>query len=183
MTDAKVLLKSASRPERTVEVCLDAALQAEWEILTERLEHTGGGGQPLLNRLDERGELAAKIADVEENMRASTVTLRFRALPRREWVALTAQHAPRDGNAEDRIFGYDVDATAEAAARAGLVDPELDDDDWAALDDALSQGQWMAIRTAVLAVNAGKADVPFSRAASRILQASSPTSEPPETSG
>lgn len=155
-----------SRPRKTVELCLNAGLQAEWEALRADLDAVRNNVSTV-NDPPEVSSLMKSIADLERRLRESTHEFVFESLPRRRWADLVAKHAPRKDNQTDKMLGYDVDAVTFAAARESLVSPELDDDDWSTLDDNLSHGQWESIKNAVLMVNAGKVDVPFLRSASR----------------
>lgn len=152
-----------SRPRKTVPICLDPGLQSEWESLREQLSQVTSH---TVNDPPEVERAREALAAVESELAAATVEFVFESLPRRQWSALVAKHSPRPGNDLDKMLGYDVDAATFDAAHAGLVEPTLDDDDWAKLDDNLSAGQWEQIKNAVLFVNAGKVDVPFWHAAS-----------------
>lgn len=163
-----------SRPERTVDICLDPATYAEWEAAEERLREARGrsttiNGDPAIPAL------ARAVRDLEDAMQDATVQFRFRALTRREWADLVAQHPPKDGDRVGRQVGYDIDGATVDAARLCLVEPELDDEDWDALDESLSAGQWELVKNTVLAVNAGKVEVPFSQLASRLTADSDAT--------
>lgn len=167
--------KIKSRPERTVDICLDPATYAEWEAAEQELVQakqrtTYVNGDPAVPAL------AQKVADLESEMADSTVSFRFRALSRRDWADLVAKHPPQQDNPVDKMFGYAVEEALYQAAKLCLVDPELDEDDWRALDDNLSAGQWELVKNTVLAVNAGKVEVPFSRVASRLTADSGETS-------
>lgn len=172
MSDFKAKIKS--RPERTVEVCLDPATYAQWESAEERLRDARGRSATI-NGDPEVPALARKVRELEDAMKAATVEFRFRALSRREWADLVAKHPPQDGDRIGRTVGYDIEAATFEAARLCLVEPELDDEDWATLDESLSAGQWELVKNTVLAVNAGKVEVPFSQLASRLTAVSGGT--------
>lgn len=158
--------KIRSRPRKAVPICLDAGLQAEWEQAKADLT-ASRSAVSTVNDPPEVRELATRVADLERDLSEATVDFVFEALPRRQWADLVAKHPARKDNATDKMLGYDVDAVTFAAARASLVEPTLDADDWDRLDDHLSAGQWEQVKNIVLMVNAGKVDVPFSRAVSR----------------
>ncbi len=171
--DVKALLASARLAERSVELCLRGDLVAKMQDLhrqlidAEKLEEAAGsldGGQARV--------LAEQLDAVREEMRAHTVEMTFRALPRRKWTALVAEHPPREDNDVDRVGGLNHDSFFDAAVRACLAEPTFDEADWAALDDVLSDAQWNTLANAAWAVNARDVDVPFSQRASRILQSS-----------
>lgn len=184
MSDVKALIASARLPERSVAICLMPDLTAEMQDLERQLEeadakHRASGSLAGGDRV----ELAQQMEDVRARMKSHTVDFRLRALPRRRWTALVAAHPPREGNERDGMLGLNEETFFEAMVRECTVEPILDDDDWQTLlDDALSDAQWGMLVNASWAVNARDVDVPFSRAASRILQTSGPASSAPSGS-
>lgn len=181
MSDVKALIASARLPERSVEICLHPDLMAELQDLERQLEeadarHRSSGSLAGGDRV----EIAQKMEAVRERMKAHTVKFRLRAVPRRRWTALVAEHPPRPGVERDTVMGLNEETFFEAMVRECTVEPDLDDKDWATLlDEALSDAQWGVLTNAAWAVNARDVDVPFSRAASRILQTSAPESSAP----
>lgn len=152
--------KIKSRPEKVLPICLDPALLSELAQARDDLSaadaESGVNPSAAWKRADKR------VRDLEDKVRAETEQFTFRALPRREWAALVAKHAPRKGIQTDKMLGYDVDAVTYDAAVAGLVSPVIDDEDWEAIDGSLlSAGEWERIKEAVLVLNAGKVDIPF----------------------
>lgn len=171
--DAKTLIRR--RKPRTLEfrVCVDPDLVREYErAVTER---DGGRSEPR-DSLAAGGvspELEARIADLLEQVEASTIQLTFRSLPRPEFKALRDKHPPRkdaDGKLThfaDARLGLDADGFFEPFIRASLVTPDLDDADMTALiDEVLTEGQWTDLTTKVWNLNEESIDVPFSPAAS-----------------
>ena len=133
------------RAERTVTVCLDGTLSAEWEQTSRDLEmavreyHTlkrvetgravqdgrlNGAKAPAATRLD---ELAGKVEaltlqarEVSQAYQDACVVFRLRALPRLEWEELVEEHPPASG--DERGLPFDPDKIAEAALhRAGTI--------------------------------------------------------------
>ena len=132
------------RAERTVSVCLDGSLSAQWEQTTRDLEmavreyHTlkrvdsgrnqdgrlNGGKTPTMARLDELAEkveaLTGKVREVSKAYQDACVVFRLRALPRHEWEELVEAHPPAEK--DDRGLPFDPDKIAEAALlRAGTI--------------------------------------------------------------
>lgn len=179
-TDHKTILAGAKPRERSVELCLRGDLFAQMQELQRRLvvaqEH-----EKAVGSLDggEAHQLAEQIETLREQMHAHTIDVKLRALPRRKWRALIAEHAPREDNEADRLVGFNEDTFFDAAIRACAIEPNLDDADWDSLDGLLSDAQWNSLANAAWAVNARDVDVPFSRRASQILASSAPESEPP----
>ncbi len=180
-------IKSARLPERTVPVCLDGALVAEIQAADRELKRLTE--QPTADSLEGGGELRAvaeRVEQLRQQMTESTVEFRLRAMPRRQWKAFIAQHAPRKDeesgeiHPRDRNIGVNTATIYPALVRASVISPELDDEDWLALlgdedtDGALTDRQFDELANAAWLLNRDTVDVPFSLAASRILRSSEP---------
>jgi hypothetical protein len=178
VSDVKALIASARLPERSVALCLHPDLTAELQDLERQLEeaeakHRAAGSLAGGDRV----ELAQQMEDVRARMKSHTVDFRLRALPRRRWTALVAEHPPRPDSERDKMLGLNEETFFESLVRECTAEPILDDEDWQTLlDEALSDAQWGLLTNAAWAVNARDVDVPFSRLASRTLQTSEPAS-------
>ena len=172
--DIKALLAAAKLPERSVELCLRADLVATMQDLGRQLVEAHRDGESDALDGGPARPIAEQIEAVRHDMLQHTIALTLRALPRRAWTALVAEHPPREGNDGDKALGMNQEAFFADMLRASVAAPALDDDDWARLDEVLSDGQWQALTNAAWAVNARDVDVPFSRAALRILRSSEP---------
>jgi hypothetical protein len=173
--DAKALIHGGALPERTVAVCLRQDLVAELQTLERELqeaESTRRAGEGSLASGSASRTLAQEIETAREAMREHTLVFTLRALPRRKFKAMKEEFPPRESNNIDLMGGVNSDAMTDPLVRRCVVEPELDDEDWAELDDKLSDGQWHLLANAAWSINASDVDVPFSRAASRILQTS-----------
>lgn len=187
------------RPEKFVPLCLDASLRAEWEqaetdLVRERRETNA---QMLTGNAD-AARLAARVRELEDQMRAQTVHFRLRALQRSEWARLVDEHPPRDGDENDKAHGFNretfFDAVITATDRAGVpativsvrdADEQLVDfevDDWSDLADEMTDQQYTEFAQAVFELNRGKVSVPFSRVASRMTTNSDEASSKPNDS-
>lgn len=166
------LLAAAKLPETIVPICLRGDLAAEHEALDRQLRKlldtpsTKFGG-------DGRGELQHRIRDLEAEMEQATVDFRLRAMSRREWHALVAEHPPRigpDGKVDetDAAIGVNVETFFEPLVRRCLVEPEVDDEQWTELAEALTSRQFDGLWDAAWRLNRRDVDVPFSFAASRL---------------
>lgn len=169
--DFKALLADARLPEQVVPLCLRGDLAAEVERLDAELEQLQKApGTSLAG--NGSGALVEQIEALQEQMREHTYPVRLRALPRPEWNALRALHPPRvdeDGETllEDRVSGINRTTFFEPAVRASIIDPEISAADWEALNATITDAQFQDLVSAVWALNQGKVDIPFSRAASR----------------
>ena len=173
--DHKAILAGAKLPERSVELCLRGDLVAQLQDLQRDLIEAER--QPSNASLDDLGtphRIAEQIQALQHEMAEHSITVLVRALPRRQWSKLVAAHPPRPDEKADAPLGVNVETYFDALIRACMVDPVFDDDDWAALDEALSDAQWQALTAAAWAVNARDVEVPFSQRASRILASSAP---------
>jgi hypothetical protein len=121
------------------------------------------------------GELVDRIEALQDEMRASTVTFRLRALPKPKWRALLAEHPPRRGDddrpdPDDAAVGVNMETFWDAIIRACLVEPEIDDEAWSMMtgdDGRLTDRQLGALSDAAWSVNRGDVSVPFSPAVSQ----------------
>src|SRR5690606_29928711 len=131
-------------------------------------------------------EAAGKVRALEEQMAASTLVLRLRAMRRADWVGLLSEHPPTNEEA-DKAFGANRETFFEAAIAASIVGAEQagepvdfdTDEDWPDLADGMTDYQYNKFAQAVLELNRSDVSVPFSVAASRTIRQSSKHSERP----
>lgn len=171
----KDLIAGAKLPERSVAVCLHPDLTAQMQDLERQLdvaerERLAGAGS--LASGSQSRVISEQVNALRDQMLEHTLEFRVRALPRHQFTALRKEHPPREGNAFDTAAETNLETLTEALVRACVVEPVLDADDWAALDENLSDAQWQLLANAAWAVCARDVAVPFSRSASRILQTS-----------
>lgn len=188
----KAMLKAAKLPEDSVPVCLRGDLQAEFEQAERELAEAERQPKDSLAGNGSRA-IAERIEALRQEMREHTVEFRFRALPRHEWKALRDRHPPRrkeDGSADERdmYVGVNMDTIFDELIRSCLVDPQLDEEDWRLLlgdseeerqrretdgepieDGKLTDRQWNQLADCAWTLNRGEVSVPFSRAASKIV--------------
>lgn len=172
-------LAKAALPTRTIDVCLNGDLVAEFEMVEKELEAAesrpadslaGSGTSELVERLDA----------LEAQMRESVETFTLRALPHRHrpgddrptWNELEQRHPPRRNDMneiieDDKGPGFNTETFYDELIRHCTVTPEMDQGDWTTLLGALSEGQFAQLSLAASVVNRGGVDIPFSRAAMR----------------
>ncbi len=172
------------RPETRVLFCLDGDLKAAHEAA--EVEFNAARSRSLADaRLNDpaRG-LAREVNDLEEAMKASTVTFLVRGMKRGDWNELVAEHAPREGNALDKSYGFNVEALMNVAVpksiagvenHAGEPLPFDPTKEWDALADDMTESQYEDFILATLRVNKGRNEVPFSLSAFRMIQDSDQT--------
>ncbi|HTI26188.1 MAG TPA: hypothetical protein VL652_34685 [Kutzneria sp.] len=177
--DVTEIIKSAKRPEKTVELCLRGDLVAAWEDLERKRAAAEQASGDSLAGSGAR-QYAEQMRALEEQMAQATVVFRLRALPRREYNELYAAHPPRldaDGKPDrlDGAYGYNTLTFWPALVAASLVEPLLDAEVLdTLLQDQLSDAQFDALAGAAIVVNRGEVDVPFSPGASAMLRSSAP---------
>ncbi len=188
----KQLLQQAKLPETTVRICLRGDLQAQFEQAERELAEAQRQGGDSLAGNGER-VIAERIEALRREMVHFTAVFRLRAMPQPAWKRLCAAHPPRkneDGSVDerDKLVGINVESFFEAVIRGCVVEPALDDEDWRILlgdteaerdrrlaagepveEGKLTDRQFDGLADAAWALNRHEVDVPFSRAASRIL--------------
>jgi len=171
------------RPETRVPFCLDGDLKAEHEAAEAEFNAARNRSLADARLNDPVKDLAQRVADIEDQMKSASVEFVMRGLRRGEWNELVAEHAPRDGNALDKSYGFNVEAlmvaaipkciaAVERAGEAQEFDPVTE---WDALADEMTDSQYEDFVLAVLRVNKGRNEVPFSLSAFRTIQPSDQT--------
>lgn len=172
------------RPETRVAFCLDGNLKAEHEAAEAEFNAARSRSLADARLNDPAKELAKKINDIEEAMKASTVEFVIRGMKRGDWNELVAAHAPREDNTLDKSYGFNVESLMTAAIPQSIAGVEnqageaLDFDvkaEWDALADDMTDSQYEDFVLATLRVNKGRNDVPFSLSAFRMIQDSDQT--------
>lgn len=167
-------LKNASARTREVTLCVDGALQAEYERLKESLEEAAEKDVTSASLADPGQnvrEAVEALAAVEERMQAALVTFKFRQLPWTQRLALQAEHPPRDGNIGDGFRGYNVETFIPVLIRescASVVGADGDEQTkvpaevWDTLLAALNFQQVNLLSQAALTINDQDTQVPTS---------------------
>lgn len=174
MSNFKQKLKAARLPERSEPVCLRGDLVADFEAAERELKRAQESKADSLE--DDSGPIVDRIEALRAEMLEHTEDFRIRALPKPAFRALVAAHPPRrkatDDGSEGELDPADVqigvnrETFFEALLRASVVSPQMDDDDWLALFEVLTDRQFGDLTDAAWFLNRGEIDVPFSRAAS-----------------
>ena len=156
-------IEGASLPETSVTVVGDGKLKAEFEELDEQLKRAQSTYDD--DRLvDPSAEVAERMRDVSQRMKASERTFRFRALTRAEGKAVSAE-TPKDDSGEP-----DADLLAAAWLAASSVSPKMTADQAVRIRARIGEGQFNALWTASWGIsNDRHPDIPFSLAASVAL--------------
>ena len=172
------------RPETQVKFCLDGDLKAQHEAAEAEFNDVRSRSLADARLNDPAKDLAKKIHDLEDAMRASTVTFLVRGMKRAAWSDLVAAHPPREGNALDKSYGFDVAELMKVAIPASIAGVENNDGEpldfdvtaeWDALAEDMTDSQYEEFILAALRVNKGRNEVPFSLSAFRMIQNSDQT--------
>jgi hypothetical protein len=169
MRNFKSMLAEAALPETTVQICMRGNLAADHELAERELEQAQKTATDSLAGTG-AAAIVERIEGLEAQMREHTYPFRLRALPRRVWRELVAAHPPRRG--DDEILPEDSmlinsETFYDAMIRACLVDPELTDEEWNALNEVLTDRQHGVLSDAAWGLNRRDVDVPFSLTAWR----------------
>ncbi len=161
MTAFADIKAAAKLPERSVPVCLRGDLQSEYEDLERqhRVAEAAARGT-LAGSTEDATAIKELMAALRDQMRESTHAFIFRALPRKKWRDLVAEHRPRD---QDRAKGldYNQDTFPVAAIQACCIDPVMSVKEVEELcDEVLTQGQWDQLFLAVFLLNKDDIEVP-----------------------
>ena len=172
---------TVKRAETTVEFCSDLSLQSEWEAASG--EFADARRNPSGRMADPEVRAAAeKVRELEDAMEAAILVFKVRALPRKRWQELIAAHPKRDDSEQDETYGVNVSTFFDAvASEPGSIyavnfkatDEVVDFDpsqEWSALADDMTDGQYNDFVEAFLKVNRLSTTRPFSRAASLAMK-------------
>lgn len=160
MTSIKDKLKAAQRAERVVPVCLRGDLAAEFEQVRAELEQLPDEDDSLAAG-GTRRDLRERLEQIHADMAEASVDFRIRALSRGRWSELVVKYPPRDGVLRDQRIGLNEDEFTAAVIREGLVEPELDEEDWTTLEETLSFSQWSELGAAAWQLNQETVSVPL----------------------
>jgi hypothetical protein len=127
--------------------------------------------------------LAHALVELGEKIRAESVKFLLRGLPRKRWGTLTAENPAREGNQIDKSYGFNVEAVMIEAIPESIVSVSKDGEpvdfdpaaDWEATAEDMTDIQYEDFVLAVLTVNRGRQEVPFSLDAYRQISGSEKT--------
>lgn len=163
------------RARKSVALVTDLGLAAEHERAVAALQRAQRAAKQDARENDPGvKDAAAVVVAIEQKMRADTVHVDLEALPRKKWAEFEESHPPRAGNETDEAFKIDVSSLDEAIGDSvvGAVDADGEPVEFAWVDVAedISNAQWQDFALAVLQLNRGTTDAPFSLAASAVTR-------------
>lgn len=175
---------SNGRRTATTRVCFSPDINQQYAELAVRLEDALESEQRTPRHPDDKKvdttrrlvatepestKIAQQMADLVENNPTAFYEVKLEQATRPEWLALRAQHAPRDGVVADR-GAFNADTFPPAAVRLSLVDPEPTDEVMAFLTANLSSGEWERLTGAVWDLNEGAREVPDPKALMSLIR-------------
>lgn len=176
MATVDELIAEAKPREVTVEVCLDGALLAEHDRAEEQLRRAVSGGVETtsLSGVHPSVELAARVRELEADIRAKARTWRFRGLPPWQYRQLIDAHpADKPGHRWSTVTFPPVLIAACCVEPVTFTSAE----DVRRLLERCTSGVQDQLFTAAYQANEGGGDVPKSELAS----AATPTTGPSST--
>ncbi|MER7213217.1 hypothetical protein ABT340_39655 [Streptosporangium sp. NPDC000239] len=167
--DISDILGQIKLPEEVVPLCLRADLQVEWERAEKALQAANlKASGSLAGTSKEVAAAAERVRAVEEQMQASTVDFRLRAVTTRRWSDLKAANPPREGHYEE----WNPETFGVAVLAACSLEPKMSEEQAGQLVDAITEGQWEQLQTALGRINRTAVSVPKSSLASAKLRTS-----------
>lgn len=172
-------------PTKDVQLCLDAALSAERDALMAELSAARKKSDARLSSTSKG--LTKQVAELEDQMRAATITIRITGMPFAEYNKIMRAHPPRSGRQEvfdPETFYPDVAYKAGSLVEGDQVTKlsESPRAEWDELMGVLTDGEFDALALAVNSVNRTLSGVGFLGRSSEQTDDSDETSGSPETS-
>jgi hypothetical protein len=165
--DIDDFLDGLKLPETEVPICMRGDLQARFEELERDLEAARRAPEPdSLGDVSDSIRIAQQVEALRAEMQQHVRYFLLRAKPRKEWSDLVKEHKPRK---QDAPADFNRETFPVAALAACCVRPSLSEEQAGRVVDHVTQGQWSTLWTAIMELNGGSGDVPFSYAASAIL--------------
>lgn len=168
----------AKLPTRSVPLCLRGDLIGAWQDLERRFKEANEAAEEdtlASTASAEARDLAQQMADLEEQMRASTRAFRLKGIPSSEWQELLKKHPPREDDEQDQRAEFNRTTFPVAAVAACCAMPKMTVAQAEKLvDEKLNDGQWNTLFASIWNMHTTVVDVPFSLAASATLAASAP---------
>lgn len=155
-------------PTTVVRICPRVDLRDRHAAADRALSDAVGRGSSSLAD-DGPKQLAAEVRAIEDEIEAATREFRFRALSRRRWRALLAEHHPQKPHKTEGL-DFNPETFPVAAIAACAVEPEMTVEEAERLADRIPLGEFERMWGAVLQVNLGVSDAPKSVLATATLR-------------
>ena len=187
MTSLTDRINAAQRPTADVKLSLDGALSSARDAAMLALTDALSAQKRLPEGADARKvnkavrDAQKALDEITVQLSDSLITLRFTGVPYKQWSEFVRANPPRKGQKEianpETIYEYAARRTGQLVENDGTL-VELTSEDWDALVNALTDGEFGRIVGAVAEVNAGvgRAGIGFLSRASATTRASAVTS-------
>lgn len=157
-------------PVRAVRICLDGDLQAEHDELIAQLDLINRETAGKMATRAEAKTVAARIHELEQQMRDSEVTFKFRGLSKAGLRKIQDRFPPPEPNPHGLV--WNVEEGAYALISASAIEPAMSEPQAQQLLDAVSQGHADRLVGAAWLASTGSTQVPFSARASELTAGS-----------
>jgi hypothetical protein len=175
------ILGIAELPEESVPLCLKGTLVARFERLERELLNAPTQATSL-GDVPAAAAIAREMDALREEMQKYTVPFELRALPAQEWSDFFNTQPEKTGGEENDDYKNAWHAWICAMVSVTCYQPAMTAAQVDALTKKLSGNQWQRLSDTAWAVNAQQQRIPFSAAASAVLQATGGKSRQLETS-
>jgi hypothetical protein len=179
-------LAGAERTQDSMMIHLPGPLRSEWKQVKEEYDRKKASQSPtqMLNADTGLTKLAARLAELEEQMAENSIEVTVRALRRHRtpstpaeeltWRELCDKHPPRKGKdakpVPEDATGVNMETFPEPLIRASLIGPDLSPEEWdTLLYEYMTDRQFDALFGLCWSLNKSLVDIPFSFAASKTL--------------
>lgn len=149
---------------RSVSICLDGDLRAEHDDLTRELERLRREKVDSLAGGGEVRKVAERIKAVEQQMRDSETTFKFRGLTKNAIRSLFERFPPPDPNPDN--LRWNIHEGASTLLAESAVEPTMTVAQAEKLGDMVDDGVWTELVNAAWVASTGSTTIPFSVRAS-----------------
>ena len=163
--DIEALLESAAPRTLQVAVCARGDLVDRHLALVQALKAAEEKASGSLSGDPEVQRIAEEIVAVEEEQEASTLTLTFHSVSRKQWADCLGQHPPRKGR---DLHDYNAETFPPAAV--ALCCDEVTEEQAVKLAEVLPQGEWERLWQAAIGLNVTGTPHPKLRAATELAR-------------
>lgn len=163
--DIESIIDEAEPAQTAVTICVKGNLKAEYERLDAQLGDVTQAATSLAG--GPGAEIAARMAELREQMQAYQRTFVFRAVtPRRTWRDLQAKRPVKTPDMDNEAYADLYHPWVCAIVAASALDPPMKPEQVERLADKLSDGDWGKLAQGAWKVNDDSSEIPFSVAAS-----------------
>lgn len=181
--DIESIIDDAEPAEATVVICVKGSLRSEYDLLEAQLNDMSHVVVTSLAGSGPASEIAERLAEVSEQMRAYERPFKLRAVaPRRAWRNLLAKRPLKTPGMDDEAYADVYHPWLCTVVAKTVAVPASSPEQIERLADKLSDGDWQKLANAAWRVNDDSREVPFSAAASVLIRSSGAKSKQPDPS-